>query len=306
MHTTRSSPNGARAEPWFRKFEEQYGIETSLISAGDAGQMLSRAIMEKSDPQADLLLGLDNNLLSRALQAGVLAPYRSPGLDAVPEELRFDPTDHLTPFDYGYFSIIYDSETVKQPPRSLEDLTDPRFARSLILMDPRTSSPGLGFLLWTVSVHGEDFEDYWRRLRPSILTVTEGWDTGYGLFTSGEAPLVLSYTTSPAYHLEYEETDRFRAAPFDDGHYMQIEGAGITAGAPNREAAERFIDFMLGREFQSILPLTNWMFPVRPDVHLPDSFRLALKPKNVQLLPADLIARENRKWIDRWLKVMSE
>ena len=206
-------------------FEEKTGISVSLVSAGDAGQVLSKAILEQDDPRADIILGIDNNLLSRALEAGVLSTYRPEGIGQVPKELIFDPEYHVVPFDYGYFSIVYDSQVVSDPPASLEDLTDPRFADSLILMDPRTSSPGLGFLLWTIEVYGDDFPEYWRRLSDSILTITEGWDSGYGLFTTGEAPMVLSYSTSPAYHLEYEDTRRYRALPFEEGNYLQIEGS---------------------------------------------------------------------------------
>jgi thiamine transport system substrate-binding protein len=286
-------------------FEEKTGHSVTIISAGDAGQMVSRAILEKNNPKADILLGIDNNLLSKALESGILEPYKAEGMKNVPKDLHFDPTYHVLPYDYGYFSIIYDSETVADPPASLEDLTKQEFADSLILMDPRTSSPGLGFLLWTVAVYGENFTDYWERLKPSILTITEGWDTGYGLFTSGEAPLVLSYTTSPAYHLEYENTRRYRSSIFEKGNYMQIEGAGITAGSRHRKAAEAFIDFMLTEDFQSVIPLTNWMFPVLPDIGLPDSFEAAKKPETGLTHSYADIARNYERWIEQWTKHLS-
>ena len=286
-------------------FEEQTGYSVSIISTGDAGQMVSRAVLEKENPQADILLGIDNNLLSKALENGILEPYKPEGLDAVPENLHFDTTYHVIPYDYGYFSIIYDSEKISAPPASLEDLTKPEFEESIILMDPRTSSPGLGFLLWTVKIYGENFLEYWDRIEPSILTITEGWDAGYGLFTSGEAPLVLSYTTSPAYHLEYENTERYRATIFENGNYLQIEGAGITSGARHRKAAEAFIDFMLTEDFQSIIPLTNWMFPVRRGVSLPDSFRLAREPEEGLTHSHEEIAAHYETWIERWTKHVS-
>lgn len=259
------------------KFEEVYGIAVDIRSVGDAGQVLSRAILEKDDPVADILIGIDNNLLPEAIEAGVLEPYRSPGIESIDESLIVDPTFHITPFDYGYFTIIYDSERIDTPPESLEDLTAEAFADSLILMDPRTSTPGLGFVLWTRAVYGAEVTDYWERLQSSVLTITDGWDSGYGLFTSGEAPLVLSYTTSPAYHVEFEDTTRYRAARFEEGLYRQIEGVGITAGTERRAAAEDFVDFVLSEQFQSEIPLTNWMYPVA-DVPLPDSFEYAPKP----------------------------
>jgi thiamine transport system substrate-binding protein len=286
-------------------FEEEYGIPVRYVSVGDAGQVLQRAISEKENPQADILIGIDNNLLHRAKQAGVFSPYESEKLSQVPQELRFDPEHHVTPFDYGFFSIIYDSQRIDDPPASLEDLTDERFKEDLILMDPRTSSPGLGFLLWTVERYGEGFTEYWQRLEDSLLTVTEGWDAGYGLFTSGEAPLVLSYTTSPAYHAEFEDSTRYKAAIFDEGHYQQIEGLGVVDGAPHPEAARRFVDFALSETFQSIIPLTNWMYPVRRDIELPDSYRHAPQPPQALELPAEEIAGQRSGWIEAWTRIVT-
>lgn len=285
-------------------FEARTGAKVTVVSAGDAGQALSRAILEKDDPRADLLLGIDDNLLPRALEAGILEPYRSPNLKLVPEELRFDPTHSVTPFDHGWFAVVYDSQAVPDPPSSLEDLTAPRFRGRLILEDPRTSSPGLGFLLWTVAVYGEGWPEYWRRLAPSLLTVAEGWDSAYGLFTSGEAPLVLSYTTSPAYHLEYEQSERYRAAMFREGHYRQIEGVGLLRGAKHPALARRFLDFVLTEEFQKEIPLTNWMYPVNPAVKLPDSFRLAPRPAVSLSLPSAEIRARQERWLQEWARLL--
>jgi thiamine transport system substrate-binding protein len=287
------------------KFEEEHGVRVEVISVGDAGQVLNRAILEKDDPKADIIVGIDNNMLSRALEESVLQRYRSPNLDAVPQWLIFDDSHSVTPFDYGYFAFVFDSEALANPPSSLEELTDSRFRKRIIVQDPRTSSPGLGFLLWTVAVYGEQYLEYWRRLEPNLLTITAGWDTAYGMFTSGEAPMVLSYTTSPAYHAEYEQTDRFRALLFDEGHYLQVEGMGILRGAPHPVAARKFIDFILTEEFQTEIPLTNWMYPVDPEVGTPDSFRFAPKPDRSLQLQAEEIRTNRDRWIDAWVKQVS-
>jgi len=287
-------------------FEKMSGIKVELISVGSSGQVLQRAMLEKDHPKADVVIGIDNNLLAKAKKAGVLSAYRSKGIDQVPEALRFDPEFQVTPYDYGYFAMIYDSEVVKNPPKSLEDLTSDRFKKSVILMDPRTSGPGLGFLLWTVSAYGEDFSTYWTRLAPSILTITDSWSSGYGLFTNGEAPVVLSYSSSPVYHVAFEKTDRYKAAAFEEGHYMQIEGAGILKGAPHRKAAEAFIDFMLSETFQKEIALTNIMFPVSSATVLPESFSHAVKPeKNLQLSPVEIM-KESEGWIATWVDTVSK
>lgn len=265
-------------------FEKATGIKVELVVPGDAGQVLARAIDEKKAPVADILIGIDGNLLPKALSAGVLAAYRPKESKTIPANLILDSEWRLTPYDWSSFAIIWDSEKLAVPPASLEDLTKPEYARKLILMDPRTSTPGLGFVAWTAAAYGEGLADYWKRLKPSILTMSPGWDTGYGLFTTGEAPLVISYTTSAAYHAEYETAGRYRALEFSDGHPVQIEGAGIVAQARHRKAAEAFIDFMLTGEFQSALPLTNWMYPVIPGIALPASYSAA--PEPARTLPA--------------------
>ena len=288
------------------KFEKLHGIKVDVISVGDAGQVLNRAILEKRRPKADIVLGIDNNMLSRAIEEDILLPYRSRNLQLVPEELLFDRTYHVTPFDHGYFAIVYDSQKLSSPPRSMDDLLKPEYRKKLIFQDPRTSSPGLGFLLWTVAVYGEGYTAFWEELRPNILTITEGWDTAYGLFTAGEAPMVLSYTTSPAYHVEYEETTRYRAAIFREGNYLQIEGMGILKGAQHLDLAKKFIDFILTKDFQEEIPLTNWMFPVNPQVPLPDSFDYAPKPARILSLPSDEIEHNQDRWIEGWLGVVAK
>ena len=288
------------------KFEKQYGVKVQLVSVGDAGQVLNRAILEKDRPKADIILGIDNNLLSKALEADILVPYKPRGLSRIPEELIFDGSYRVIPFDHGYFAVVYDSKKIQVPPKSLEDLAHPRFKGKLILEDPRTSSPGLGFLLWTIAVYEDRYLDYWERLKPNILTITEGWDTAYGLFTSGEAPMVLSYTTSPAYHVEYEDTTRFRAAIFEEGNYLQIEGMGILKGAPHPSLARKFMDYIITADFQTEIPLTNWMYPVNPDVRTPDSFRYAPKPKKSLSIDTFEIGKNQDRWIREWLGVITK
>ena len=173
-------------------------------------------------------------------------------------------------------------------------------------MDPRTSSPGLGFMLWTISEFGDGFTEYWKKLMPSVLTITDGWDSGYGLFTEGEAPMVLSYTTSPAYHVENEHTERYKSAIFPAGNYIQIEGISIVKNAKHRKAAEKFIDFLIEAKIQKELPLTNWMYPVRTDIPLPASFNFAPKPSISLMLESDKIESNLNNWIDEWTNAVTK
>ncbi|MGP1523540.1 MAG: thiamine ABC transporter substrate-binding protein [Treponema sp.] len=267
-------------------FEAETGYTCTLISAGDAVQVLTRAVLEKDAPQADVLLGLDNNQVKTVKAHKVLQSYkpaRATGL--IPADAVMDSDWQLIPYDWSYFALIYDTQSNVPAPKSLSDLTKSVYAKKLILMDPRTSTPGLGFAAWTRAVFGEKYADYWKSLKPSILTMAPGWDAGYGLFTAGEAPLVISYTTSPAYHAEYDKTDRYKALIFDEGHIMQIEGAGLVKGAPNETGGKAFLDFLIGEKAQSVLPLTQWMYPVNPQVMLPDCYKAA--PKASKTLTAD-------------------
>jgi thiamine transport system substrate-binding protein len=270
-------------------FEKATGIKVKFVSKGDGGQLLSALLLEKGRSEADVVLGLDNFLAPKALGSGLFRAYKPAGYGAIPAGLKLDPTGRLIPYDYGNFAIVWDSGKLADPPTSLEDLTKPAYAKKLILLDPRTSTPGLGFLAWTKAVYGPAWRDYWRRLRPSVLILAPGWDQGYGLFTGGEAPLVLSYAADGAYHLEYEKTERYKALAFSDGFVRQIEAAGILAGARHPGNAEKFMDFLISAQCQAELPLTQWMYPVDPSVALPASYRAAVKPvKTLEADPAGL------------------
>lgn len=278
-----------------KRFSEKTGITVELVSCGDAGQVLSRATLEKKSPRADVLVGIDNNLIETARKAGVLEAYKPVGADGIAENLRLSPDWLLTPYDWGQFAMIFDTASPVEPPKTLADLADPRFAGKIILMDPRTSTPGTGFLVWTMAVFGADWPAFWERLKGNILTVAPGWDAGYSLFTSGEAPLVISYTTSPAYHLEFEGTERYQALIFPEGHVAQIEGVGLAKGAKNAAGAKAFIDFMLTDAAQGTLPLTQFMYPVSRTVELPSSFRVApMAPKTVSVPSGEVAAAVDR------------
>ncbi|MCG8452415.1 MAG: thiamine ABC transporter substrate-binding protein [Spirochaetales bacterium] len=291
-------PGPAIAEAFF----EETGIQVEFESPGDTVTVLNQLILEGGETRADVVMGPDNGMLKRVLEAGILSPYASPVLADVPQELILDESFHLLPYDFGQFAICYDSESGVRVPTSLEDLTSPEYEDSLILMDPRTSSPGLGFLLWTVAAYGEEWPAYWERLQPSILTVTDGWSQGYSMFTTGEAPLVLSYGTSPAYHAEYEESTRYLAAEFSQGHMTQIEGMGILAGTEHREEAEAFIDFVLSPAAQEMLALYNIMNPVNSTVELPASFDVAIRPSILEFPGGAPSDEENDALIQTWIE----
>lgn len=275
-------------------FEKATGFSAVYVNCGDGAQILSKAVLEKNKVQADVLLGIDNNLIHKAKKENVLTPFKPEGADdLIPSELSDGLGGDwlLTPYDWSKFAIIYDTQSNTPAPKSLKDLTKPEYAKKLILMDPRTSTPGLGFAAWTIAVFGSDYERYWQELKPSVLTMASGWSSGYGLFTKGEAPLVVSYVTSPAYHVYADKTNRYRALIFGEGHVEQIEGAGIVKGAPNTEGAKAFIAYLIGSEAQNAIPLTQWMYPANKTVVLPECYALAA-PAESKTLTYDALAVE--------------
>ncbi|MDP2791940.1 MAG: thiamine ABC transporter substrate-binding protein [Rectinemataceae bacterium] len=280
-------PSGPLATLW----EEQTGKKVEFVSKGDGGALLASLLAAGKKAEADLVIGLDDNLASRALDSGLFAAIKPANLASIKPELLVDEKNRLLPFDYGNFTFIWDSESGILPPESLEALTQPEYAKKIIIMDPRTSTPGLGLLAWTQAVYKDGWKDYWKRLGPSVLAMTPGWDTGYGLFTKGEAPLVLSYSTSPAYHKAYEESERYKALVFPEGHSAQIELAGVLAASRRRKDAEKFLDFLLSDEAQALLPETQWMYPATSSAAIPPSFSVV--PTNIVTLKAAIADPKN-------------
>ncbi len=286
-------------------FEGECGCTLNWVGIQDGVAILNRLKLEGSSTKADVILGLDTNLLTEAKATGLLAPH---GADLSGVKLPTKWTDDtFVPYDFAHFAVIYDREKVAIPPTSLDALVNGDSTQKIVLQDPRTSTPGLGFLLWMKSVYGDKSKDAWSRLRERVLTVTPGWSEAYGLFTKGEAPMVLSYTTSPAYHLIAESSDKYAAALFSEGHYLQIEVAAALNTSRKPALARRFLQFMTGPGFQDHIATGNWMFPAgRTSKPLPEQFGTLVKPAKTLMFSSDDVAARRRDWIAEWLNVMSK
>jgi thiamine transport system substrate-binding protein len=214
-----------------------------------------------------------------------------------------DPT--FVPFDWGWFAFVYDKTRVKQVPHSFRELADSKL--KVVIEDPRSSTPGLGLLLWVKDAYGDKAADIWKGLADNIVTVTPGWSEAYGLFLKGEADMVLSYTTSPAYHLIAEQDDSKAAAPFDEGHYMEVEVAGKLATSQHPQLADEFLKFITSDAFQSVIPETNWMYPaVTPKAGLPKGFETLLTPAKTLLYPADQVPAIRKEALEEWRAALSQ
>jgi thiamine transport system substrate-binding protein len=296
------------------ELERDHGIRLRVLASGDAGLVVNQAILARGAPLADVLFGVDNTFLSRALEAGIFEPYRSPLLADVPAELQLDPEGRVTPIDYGDVCLNYDRaafDDALPPPASLEELLDERYRGMVVVPNPATSSPGLAFLLATVAQFGDGWRDFWAGLRDNDVLVTSGWsDAYYGHFSAagdGDRPIVLSYATSPVAEVYFAEEplDEAPTGVIEAGCFRQVELAGILAGTQRREQAEQVIDFMLSQSFQEDVPLNMFVFPASGAAELPQVFEdnAAVITEPLTMAP-DEIAERREQLITEWTDVV--
>jgi thiamine transport system substrate-binding protein len=306
----------AVSKPVKAAFEKQTGLTLRILQAGDAGEALNRALLTAGKPQGDVLFGVDDNLLSRAVDGDLFDEYRSPELDAVDRQFE-PPDDKVTPIDHGEVCLNIDRGWFAShglaPPRTLEELTLERYRNLLVVENPATSSPGLAFLFATVSRFGDKWTGYWRKLRANGVKVVDGWEAAYTQQFSGAAgspgkrPIVVSYATSPAAEVIFagKPLTQSPTAAVADGCYRQVEYAGVLRGARNEDGAHKLIDFMLSERFQADVPGSMFVYPVRDGVPLPAEFRkFAIQPAApLQLTSAEIEAGRDT-WIEQWTQAV--
>lgn len=302
------------SEEVMAQFESENNVTVEVFKAGDGGSMLNQAILAKEDPLADVLFGVDNTFLSRALQNDIFIPYESPALANIDDSLKLDAQNRALPVDYGDVCLNYDknwfAENDVQPPQVLEDLTDPVYESLTVVENPATSTPGLAFLLATIGHFGGDgYLDYWQQLVENDVLVTGGWeDAYYGQFTAasdGDRPIVVSYASSPpaeVYFAEEELEEAPTAAVVGDGScFRQIEFMGILRGTEQEAAAQKLVDFMLSKTFQEDIPLHMFVYPANETAVLPDVFaQYSVIPENPATVAPDAIEANREAWIEAW------
>ncbi|HHF3270842.1 TPA: thiamine ABC transporter substrate binding subunit [Vibrio diabolicus] len=283
-------------------FESKCGCDVNFVALDDGVSILNRLRLEGGNSKADIVLGLDNNLMAEAKKTGLLTEHNVDTANTVLPNGWSDTT--FVPYDYGYFAFVYNKEKLANPPKSMKELVETRDDLKVIYQDPRTSTPGQGLMLWMKSIYGDDVTQAWQKLASKTVTVTKGWSEAYSMFLNGESDLVLSYTTSPAYHLIAENDSKFATANFAEGHYMQVEVAAKVKGAKNSELANQFMNFILSDEFQSAMPTGNWMYPVT-DVELPKGFETLSVPNKSLSFSADEVAKMRKSWIREWQSALT-
>ena len=280
-------------------FEDKYEIDLQFIAVDSAATLLNKIILEGENTKADLVLGLDMNLYNAAEKSELFVSHNLKNINnKLTLPLNWE-SDIFVPYNYGYFAFVYNNKTLKNPPLSMEDLINKTDAR-IVIQDPRTSTPGLGLLTWMKALYGDSAQNKWSQLNKKIISVTKGWtDAYYNFFMAGEADVVLSYSTSPAAHIMFEENYDISASTFKEGNYISVEFAGILNSSKNKQMANKFLDFMISDDFQKVIPGTNIMYPVT-DVEMPEAFNKLEIPKLLQLDPKDINDNKDA-WINEWL-----
>ena len=295
---TEWGPGPAIAE----NFEAECACDVRFVGAGDGAGLLSRLRLEGERTDADIVLGLDTNLTADAVDTGLFAPHElSPeGLDL---PVAWD-DPYFLPYDWSYFAFVHDTEEMPDPPGSFEELI--ASDAGIVILDPRSSTPGLGLVMWVKAAYGDRAPEIWEGLEERIVTVTPGWSEGYGLFVEGEVDMALAYTTSPAYHTIAEDDPTKAAALFEEGHYIQVEVAGMTAASDQPELARQFLQFMLTDGFQGVIPTTNWMYPAdTPSDGLPPAYAELPRPEAALLFSADEAQELRDSAVAEWLEALS-
>ncbi|MDT9587406.1 MAG: thiamine ABC transporter substrate binding subunit [Candidatus Arsenophonus melophagi] len=294
--------DGAQGPTIKPAFEQHCNCELKLIGLSDGVALLNRLRIEGENTPADIVIGLDNNLIDLAKKTGLFTASHI-DMSQLKLPIKWD-NNIFIPYDYGYFAFIYDKTRVHKAPKSLDELINSATPWKIIYQDPRTSTPGLGFLLWIQKIYGNNSTQAWKKIAAKTITVTKGWSESYGLFLKGESDFVLSYSSSPAYHLLNDKKNNYSAAIFNEGHYLQIEVAAQLATSKQPKLAQQFMQFMLSPIFQKALPTANWMYPVI-DIPLPQVYQqIPIPKKSLQFHPED-ITKHRKDWIYLWQNAAS-
>jgi len=294
-------------------FEKKHDVDVQFVATGDARMMLTKLLTEREAgrPGADVFVGVGSVDLSMARGEDLFVPLTGediPNLASVREDLLIDPTNSLIPYEHSYVTLVYDSQVlaVEDVPLTFEQLLDPKYKKMLILEDPRTSSVGLAFLLWTIHQYGDPgYLDYWRKLLPNVLTITQGWSAAYDLFLAREAPIVVSFSTDTAYSVIEEGSARYKVMLLNSQGYRSIYLMGIVKGTKQQGLCKELLDFVLSPEVQERISTTEWMFPANRKTLLPVLFyQNAVFPPDPVMVPSERIGENLDRWLLEWAGII--
>lgn len=317
-----SHDSWAASEDVIAAFEKESGYQVRVLKDGDAGQAVNKAVLTKDNPQGDVFFGVDNTLLSRALDNGLFQPYEAKGSERIKAEYRADQDKHrVTPVDTGDICVNYDKKYFAdhkiEPPRSFDDLVEPQYKNLLVTENAASSSPGLGFLLGTAAKYGDDgWEGYWKKLKANGVKVVDGWEQAYneefsgsssGKKAKGDRPLVVSYASSPPAEVLYADP-KPTAAPTGVAEgtcFRQVEYAGLLSNAKNTKGGKAFLDFLISERFQQDMPLNMFVYPVTEGAQVPPEFaKYGPQAKDPETMDPAKIADHRDQWVKSWTSLV--
>ncbi|MFD5130847.1 thiamine ABC transporter substrate-binding protein [Streptomyces olindensis] len=317
-----SHDSWAASEDVIAAFEKESGYQVRVLKDGDAGQAVNKAVLTKDNPQGDVFFGVDNTLLSRALDNGLFQPYEAKGSERIKAEYRADQDKHrVTPVDTGDICVNYDKKYFAdhkiEPPRSFDDLVEPQYKNLLVTENAASSSPGLGFLLGTAAKYGDDgWEGYWKKLKANGVKVVDGWEQAYneefsgsssGKKAKGDRPLVVSYASSPPAEVLYADP-KPTAAPTGVAEgtcFRQVEYAGLLSNAKNAKGGKAFLDFLISERFQQDMPLNMFVYPVTEGAQVPPEFaKYGPQAKDPETMDPAKIADHRDQWVKSWTSLV--
>lgn len=287
-------------------FEDKCSCELKILGLDSSGIMLSRLILEGENTSADVVVGLDVNQLSQAESTGLFQDIDHIDTSKLILPIKWE-NKKFVPYNFGYFSFIYNKDKVKKVPESFNDLIYGDNNIKIIMQDPRSSSVGFGFLVWLNLVFGENAGQAIKKLQTKVVTITKGWGESYALFLKGEADMVSSYTTSPAYHMIHENNFSYESSNFLEGHYLQIEVVGKLKNAKHPKLADMFVEFLLLEKVQRYIPSDNFAYPVVDlKTDMPEEYNFIKKPDNVIFIDHKTIHKQKIKWFKEWLTAFTD
>lgn len=288
-------------------FEELHGCQLGIQFVDNSMDLVGKITEIINDQQVDIIIGIDNSNLAWAVNSNIAKPYKPKDISIIDDTYHYDNTYQFIPFSYGYYAFVYDSFIIDKPPDSFGRFQDGIWKDQILMSDPRTSSQGLGFLLWSLSLFGENgYGHFWRSMKNNIFFITPLWEQSYSMFLAGEAPFFVGYTTSPAFLNKNYADNRYKSVIPHEGAFMYFEGVGIASNTQNLELSQKFIDFVISSDFQNHIPNTRWLYPVNEKVKLPEIYSEIKIPDNITNDNISRIFRANRvnNWVDRWTQIM--
>ncbi|MER7954531.1 2-aminoethylphosphonate ABC transporter substrate-binding protein [Streptomyces sp. NPDC096030] len=301
---------GEKGDGWYDKvfadFEKETGIKVKYVEGG-SGEMVQRAVREKSNTQADVIVTLPP-FIQQADSKGLLQAYTPKGSDQVDGADKAD-DGKWTSVVNNYFGFIYNKQQLKEAPRTWEELLDGKYENKLQYSTPGVAGDGTAVVIKAMHDFGgqEPAMEYLKELQannvgPSSSTskLAPKVDKGEILVANGDVQMNFAQSKSmPNLGIWFPAKDGGRPTTFALPY-----AAGLVAKAPHTENGKKLLDFMLGEQAQREVSSIGGGFPARKDVKATDAnaIELAELVEGVEIFEPDWadIDKNLTTYVDAW------